>query len=95
MAEKQEADQVERGLPKYREGIVQSAKMDKTVVIAVTRMVKHRYYGKYVKRTKTIHAHDEKNECEQGDTVRVIESRPLSKTKRWRVQKVITKAVKV
>ena len=82
----------ERALRKTRVGKVVSDKMDKTVVIAIEDHVKHPVYGKIVKRTSKIHAHDENNECGIGDTVEVMETRPLSKTKRWRVVQIIEKA---
>ena len=69
-----------------------SDKIDKTVVISIEYNVKHPIYGKIVKRTKKIHAHDQNNECGVGDTVLIMETRPLSKTKRWRVVKIIEKA---
>lgn len=82
----------ERTLRKTRVGLVVSSKMDKTVVIAIEDNVKHPVYGKIVKHTLKIHAHDEKNECGVGDRVEVMETRPLSKTKRWRVTEIIEKA---
>ena len=82
----------ERALRKTRTGRVISDKMDKTVVISIEDHVKHPIYGKIVKRTKKIHAHDQNNECGVGDTVLIMETRPLSKTKRWRVVKIIEKA---
>lgn len=82
----------ERNLRKTRVGVVVSNKMDKTVVIAIKERVKHPLYGKIVNRTKTFKAHDEKNECGIGDTVRVVETRPLSKEKRWRVVEIVEKA---
>ena len=82
----------ERALRKTRTGRVISDKMNKTVVIAIEDHVKHPVYGKIVKRTKKIHAHDENNECGIGDTVEVMETRPLSKTKRWRLVQIIEKA---
>jgi len=82
----------ERTLRKVRVGMVVSDKMDKTVVIAIEDNVKHPVYGKIIKRTLKVHAHDEKNECGIGDKVRIMETRPLSKTKRWRVVEVIEKA---
>lgn len=82
----------ERGLPKFREGIVVSDKMDKTVVVAITRQMKHSQYGKYVKKTTKHFAHDEKNECTIGDKVKIVETRPLSKNKRWKVVSVLVKA---
>ena len=77
---------------KTRVGKVVSDKMDKTIVVAIEDHVKHPVYGKIVKSTKKIHAHDEKNECGIGDTVEVMETRPLSKTKRWRLVQIIEKA---
>ena len=82
----------ERNLRKTRVGVVVSNKMDKTVVVAIKERVKHPLYGKIVNRTKTFKAHDEQNECGIGDTVRVAETRPLSKDKRWRVVEIVEKA---
>jgi small subunit ribosomal protein S17 len=82
----------ERNLRKTRIGVVRSNKMDKTITVAVERKVKHPIYGKFVKKTTRFHAHDEKNECTVGDIVRIMESRPLSKTKRWRLVEVVEKA---
>ncbi|WP_207496336.1 30S ribosomal protein S17 [Aridibaculum aurantiacum] len=82
---------VERNLRKTRVGIVSSNKMDKTVTVAVERKVKHPIYGKFVKKTTKFHAHDEKNECSIGDTVKIMETRPLSKTKRWRLVEIVEK----
>jgi small subunit ribosomal protein S17 len=82
----------ERNLRKTRTGLVTSNKMDKTITVAVERRVKHPIYGKFVKKTTKFHAHDEKNECTIGDTVRIMETRPLSKTKRWRLVEVVEKA---
>lgn len=81
-----------RNLRKTRVGKVISDKMDKTVVVSITDNVKHPKYGKVLKHTVKIHAHDEKNECGIGDTVSVMETRPLSKTIRWRVVEIIEKA---
>jgi small subunit ribosomal protein S17 len=83
---------VDRNLRKTRIGVVSSNKMDKTVVVAVERKVQHPIYGKFLKKTTRFHAHDEKNECSIGDTVRIMESRPLSKTKRWRLVEIVEKA---
>ncbi|HEX6426509.1 MAG TPA: 30S ribosomal protein S17 [Niastella sp.] len=83
---------LERNLRKTRIGVVTSNRMDKTVTVAVERKVKHPIYGKFVKKTTKFHAHDEKNECTIGDTVRIMETRPLSKTKRWRLVEVVEKA---
>ena len=82
----------ERTLRKTRVGMVVSSKMDKTVVVAIEDNVKHAVYGKIIKRTLKIHAHDENNECGVGDRVAIMETRPLSKTKRWRVTEIIEKA---
>ena len=83
---------MERNLRKERLGVVVSSKMDKTVVVAVERKEKHPLYGKFVKKTTKFVAHDEKNECGEGDTVLIMETRPLSKTKNWRVEKIVEKA---
>ncbi|RMG79650.1 MAG: 30S ribosomal protein S17 [Bacteroidetes bacterium] len=82
----------ERNLRKERTGVVVSNKMDKSVVVLVERKVKHPKYGKFIKKSKKFVAHDEKNECGIGDTVRIMETRPLSKTKRWRLVKIVEKA---
>jgi len=82
----------ERNLRKTRTGVVTSNKMVKTITVAVERKVKHPIYGKFVKKTTKFHAHDEKNECTVGDVVRIMETRPLSKTKRWRLLEVVEKA---
>ena len=82
----------ERALRKVRVGMVVSDKMDKTVVIAIEDNVKHPVYGKIIKRTLKVHAHDEANACGIGDKVRIMETRPLSKTKRWRLVEIIEKA---
>ena len=82
----------ERNLRKTRVGIVVSDKMDNTVVIAIADKVKHPVYGKIIKRTLKVHAHDENNACGIGDKVEIMETRPLSKTKRWRVVEIIEKA---
>ena len=81
-----------RNLRKERFGVVFSNKMDKTITVAVKWKEKHPIYGKFVSKTKKFHAHDEKNDCNIGDTVRIMETRPLSKTKRWRLVNVIEKA---
>jgi small subunit ribosomal protein S17 len=83
---------VERNLRKTRIGVVKSNKMNKTITVTVERKVKHPIYGKFVKKTSSFHAHDEKNECTIGDVVKIMESRPLSKTKRWRLVEVVEKA---
>ncbi len=82
---------VERNLRKTKLGVVSSNKMDKTITVSVERKVKHPLYGKFVKKSTSFHAHDEKNECSIGDTVKIMESRPLSKTKRWRLVEVVEK----
>ena len=81
-----------RGYRKTRIGIVTSDKMDKTVVVAVKTKVRHPLYGKMVNRTLKVKAHDEENSCGIGDTVKIMETRPLSKDKRWRVVEIIEKA---
>ena len=81
-----------RGYRKTRTGIVVSDKMDKTVVVAVRTKVRHPLYGKMVNKTTKFKAHDENNECGTGDTVRIMETRPLSKDKRWRIVEIIEKA---
>ena len=83
---------MERNLRKTRTGKVGSNKMQKTVVVAVEDHVKHPLYGKIVKRTYKLKAHDENNECNIGDTVKVMETRPLSKDKRWRLVEIVEKA---
>ena len=82
----------ERNLRKTRTGKVVSDKMDKTIVVAVEDHVKHPLYKKIIKKTYKLKAHDEKNECNDGDTVKVMETRPLSKDKRWRLVEVMEKA---
>ena len=81
-----------RGMRKTRVGVVVSDKMDKTITIAVKYRVRHPLYGKIMNRTTKIKAHDENNECGIGDTVRVMETRPLSRTKRWRVVEIVERA---
>ena len=81
-----------RDLRKVRVGKVVSDKMDKTIVVAIEDNVKHPKYGKVIKHTVKIHAHDEKNECGVGDRVEIMETRPMSKTKRWRLVQIIEKA---
>ena len=83
---------MERNLRKTRTGKVVSNKMDKTIVVAIEDHVKHPLYGKIVKRTIKLKAHDENNECAMGDTVKVMETRPLSKDKRWRLVEIIERA---
>ena len=81
-----------RGMRKTRIGVVVSDKMDKTIVVAIRTRVKHPLYGKIMNRTSKIKAHDEENTCSVGDRVMIMETRPLSKDKRWRVVEIITKA---
>ncbi|MCB9029821.1 MAG: 30S ribosomal protein S17 [Deltaproteobacteria bacterium] len=88
-----EENTIKRGQPKFRQGIVVSDKMNKSVVVAVTSREKHPVYGKFVKRTKKYMAHDENDECRNGDTVKIVETRPLSKIKRWKVQEIVERAV--
>ena len=83
---------MERNLRKTRVGVVVSDKMDKTIVVAVKDSVQHPLYKKILKRTKKFKAHDENNECKVGDTVKVMETRPLSKDKRWRLVEIMEKA---
>lgn len=82
----------ERNLRKQKIGLVVSNKMDKTISVAVLRRLRHPIYGKYVKKTNKFFAHDEKNDCNIGDTVRIVETRPLSKQKRWRLVEIIERA---
>ena len=84
---------MERNLRKTRVGKVVSDKMDKTIVVAVETSEKHKKYGKFVKKTYKLKAHDEKNDCQIGDKVKVMETRPLSKDKRWRLVEILEKAV--
>ncbi len=81
-----------RNLRKERIGLVVSNKMDKSIVVRIERRFKHPIYGKFVKKTKKFIAHDEKNECNIGDTVRIMETRPLSKNKNWRLVEIIERA---
>ena len=81
-----------RNLRKERQGIVVSNKMDKTIAVAVHWKEKHPIYGKFVNKTRKFHAHDENNECGIGDTVRIMETRPLSKTVRWRLTQIVERA---
>ena len=80
-----------RGKRKIRVGEVVSDKMDKTITVAVKRRVKHQVYGKYISRTTKLMVHDDKNECQEGDTVKVMETRPMSRNKRWRLVEVVEK----
>lgn len=81
-----------RNLRKERVGVVVSNKMDKTITIAVNRKVKHPLYGKFINKTNKFSAHDEANDCGIGDTVKIMETRPLSKNKRWRLVEIIERA---
>lgn len=82
----------ERNLRKIRIGVVTSNKMDKTIAVSVERKLRHPIYGKFVKKSKRFIAHDEKNECNVGDLVRIMETRPLSKRKRWRLIDIVERA---
>jgi small subunit ribosomal protein S17 len=82
----------ERNLRKERIGVVRSSKMDKSIVVAEVKRQKHPMYGKFVLNTKKYVAHDEKNDCKEGDTVRIMETRPLSKTKTWRLVEILERA---
>ncbi len=84
--------ETKRNLRKERIGIVTSNKMEKSIVVSVERKKKHPMYGKFIKLTKKFHAHDEKNDCNIGDTVRIMETRPLSKTKNWRLVEILERA---
>lgn len=92
MAEMANAERAARASRKSRVGLVVSDKMDKTVVVAIERRVAHPVYGKIVTRTKRLKAHDERNEAKSGDTVRIMETRPISKDKRWRLVEIVEKA---
>ena len=83
---------MERNLRKTRIGVVSSNKMEKTITVVVEKRVKHPIYGKYMKRTKKFVAHDEKNDCNIGDVVNIMETRPISKRKRWRLIEIIERA---
>ena len=89
---KSASETTERNARKTRVGMVVSDKMTKTVVVSIERRVQHPVYGKMVRRTKKLKAHDEQNEAKTGDTVRIMETRPLSKDKRWRVVEIIERA---
>ena len=83
---------MDRNLRKERIGIVASNKMDKSIVVAIERKVKHALYGKFVKKTSRFVAHDAENTCNEGDTVKIMETRPLSKSKNWRLVEIIERA---
>jgi small subunit ribosomal protein S17 len=82
---------LDRNLRKTRTGVVTSNKMEKSITVAIERKVKHPIYGKFLKKTTKLHAHDEKNECSEGDLVKIMETRPLSKTKCWRLIEIVEK----
>lgn len=82
----------ERNLRKTRIGLVTSDKRDKTITVSVERKLRHPIYGKFIKKTKKYSVHDERNDCNTGDTVKIMETRPISKTKRWRVLEVLERA---
>lgn len=92
MAEQTEQTETTRNERKTRIGTVVSTKMEKTIVVAVERRTAHRIYGKQLLRTKKFHAHDEDGQAREGDTVRIMETRPLSRTKRWRLIEVVMRA---
>jgi len=83
---------MERNLRKERIGVVTSNKMEKSIVVSIERKVKHALYGKFLKKTSKFVAHDEENSCNEGDTVRIMETRPLSKSKNWRLAEIIERA---
>lgn len=83
---------VKKSFKKTRVGVVSSNKMDKTITVKIERRLRHPMYGKYVKKSKKFMAHDEKNDCNIGDTVKIVESRPLSARKRWRLVEIIERA---
>ncbi len=80
-----------RNLRKERIGVVTSNKMDKSIVVSIARRVKHDLYGKFLNKTSKFIAHDEKNECNEGDTVKIMETRPMSKSKNWRLVEIIAR----
>lgn len=88
----EETTTVQRNLRKERIGVVTSTKMAKTITVMVERKIKHPMYGKFVKKTTKFHAHDETNDANEGDTVRIVETRPLSKTKNWRLAEIVERA---
>ena len=83
---------MERNLRKERIGVVTSNKMEKSIIVSIERKVKHALYGKFLKKTSKFVAHDEKNSCNEGDTVKIMETRPLSKNKNWRLIEIIERA---
>ncbi|PSQ92350.1 MAG: 30S ribosomal protein S17 [Bacteroidetes bacterium QH_2_63_10] len=90
--DEQDEETVERNDRKERIGVVESAKMDKSITVSVRRQMKHPMYGKYLERSSTFMAHDEEDEAREGDTVRLMETRPISKNKRWRLVEIIERA---
>jgi small subunit ribosomal protein S17 len=90
--QKMSEQKLERKIRKTKTGVVSSNKMAKTITVAVERKVKHPIYGKFVKKTTKFHAHDEKSEATPGDVVKIMETRPISKTKRWRLVEIVEKA---
>ena len=84
-----EQTETRRKLRKQRVGVVTSTKMDKTITVLIERKIKHPIYGKFMKKSKKFTAHDENNECNEGDTVKIMETRPLSKKKRWRLVEIL------
>jgi small subunit ribosomal protein S17 len=92
MTDETSTESVERNARKVREGVVVSNKMDKTIVVAVIERVRHQKYGKFMMRTKKLYAHDETNDVNIGDRVRVMETRPISKNKCWRVTEILERA---
>ena len=92
MSEETTTVEVQRGRKKSKIGVVTSNKMQKTITVSVLRKVKHPLYGKFVKKTSKFTAHDEKNDCNIGDTVRIMETRPMSKNKTWRLVEIIERA---
>ena len=86
------SETAERGVRKERKGVVVSDKMDKTIVVRVTRRIRHPLYGKEMSQSRKFHVHDEANEAKIGDTVRIVESRPLSRLKRWRLVEIVERA---
>mgnify|MGYP002133977116 CR=1 FL=1 len=91
MSEAATTTTITRNLRKTKIGVVSSNKMEKSITVNVERKVKHPLYGKFVKKSTKFHAHDEKNECSIGDVVKIMETRPLSKTKRWRMVEIVEK----
>lgn len=87
-----ESANTERGLRKEQEGVVVSSKMAKTIVVKVSRLVRHPKYGKFIRKDAKYYAHDEKSEAKVGDVVRIVQSRPLSRLKRWRLSQIVSKA---